>query len=397
MTSSPLTTSWSPVTTVASLQSSVSVPSDADPTWAPGGGGVGARLAAHRAADPYDDDPNSPGGMSSVRTALDCGVLPVLSLLGIVGNSLCALVFVRQRYRTVAKPLLLAFLVSDILFLLATLLVSLPCLVSKVGDEEEGRTLHLYMLPQVDVFRDVSSRVTVMLTLAIGVERCVAVTRPLKLRGVCSIPRTRSAVLLVFLLVLALKAPAFFRYDVTRRPSSADNENVTAVQLHRTRFYVENTNALEFYLDYFLLVILQGLPLLSVAVCFVIVLVSLKRKLQCAYPKTVAQFGAFARARGGKGRDRYTEKEHADLVLEERKLTRALLAVLLLCVLSELPYLVTEAMHVMRPEDQSSSFLVARDVSRLICVLNAALHFPVFMALYKPFSVTCKTLVGMCN
>lgn len=329
--------------------------------------------------------------MSDIGTVLDCGVIPALSVLGMIGNILCVVVFLKQRYRTVAKPLLLAFCASDILFLLASLLVSLPCLVKKMN-EEDGKMLHVYMLPQVDVFRGVMSRITVMMTLAIGVERCVALTRPLKLRGVCSIARTRTAVLIIFLSVLALKAPAFFRYDVKHQVT----DNVTTVRLHKTGFYVNNSNALDFYLDYFLLVFLQGLPLVSIIVCFIIALVSLKRRLQCAYPKTIAQFGAFDRARG-RGPDKYTEKEHADLVLEERKLTRALLVILFLCIVSELPYLVTEAIHVTNPDLRSSSFLVARDVSRLLGVLNSAINFVVFMGLYKHFSVTCKTIVGLCN
>ncbi|KAL8590127.1 hypothetical protein ACOMHN_010322 [Nucella lapillus] len=383
---------WTSVTTAESLSSLTIASSQTQWTakHGPGSGITGHATPPNPSSSGSVGNPDSVG-MSDIGTALDCGVIPALCVLGVVGNSLCVVVFVKQRYRTVAKPLLLAFCASHLLFLLASLLVSVPCIVRKI-DREEGRVLRVYMTPQVDVLRDVMSRITVILTLAIGVERCVALTRPLKLRGMCSIPRTRTAVLVTYLCVLALKAPAFFRYDVKHHVI----DNVTTVKLHRTRFYVENSAALEFYLDYFLLVLLQGLPLVSITACFVIVLVSLKRRLQCAYPKTITQVGAFDRARG-RGQERYAEKEHADLVLEERKLTRALLAILCLCMASELPYLVTQAIHVINPDLQSSSFLVARDVSRLLGVLNSAINFVVFMGLYKHFYVTCKTIIGLCN
>lgn len=342
-----------------------------------------------------------------LRTALDCGVFPALSLLGLAGNCLCVAVFLRQRYHSVAKPLLLALCASDVLFLLCTLLLSLPCLVRR-ADAESGRVLHVSLAPQVGVLGEVSSRVRAVLMLAVGVERSVAVTRPLKLRAVCTVPRTRSAVLAAFLCVLALQAPAFFRYDAKPGVSPAGggggggdgsgsegDSNVTRLQLQRTTFYLDNKHALDFYCDYFLLVILRGLPFVSTCVCFGIVLVSLKRRLQCALPRT-PRFGAFARAKGA-GQRREAESEHGDLVLEERKLTRALLAVILLRLGSELAGLVTESYHVIRPDIQSSAFLVARDVSHLLCVLTSAINFIVFMKFYKHFYVTFRKLVGVCH
>lgn len=325
-----------------------------------------------------------------VGTALDCGVIPTLSLLGVVGNCLCVAVFLRQRYHSVAKPLLLALCASDVLFLLCALLVSLPCIVRKV-DAESGHALRVTMTPQVGVLSDVMRRMTVAMTLAIGVERSVAVTRPFKLRALCTVPRTRSAVLAICLFVLALQAPAFFRYDVRRDVRG----NVTRPELHRTRFYLDNERALDFYFDYFLLVMLRGLPFVSTCVCFGVVLFSLKRRLQCACPRTPKN-GAFARAKGA-GQRREVESGHGDLVLEERKLTKALLAVILLRVVSELSGLVTQSIHVIRPDMQSSSFLVAREVSSFLSVLTSAINFLVFMKFYKHFYVTFRKLIGTCN
>lgn len=329
--------------------------------------------------------------MTHIKTVLNCGVIPILSVLGVLGNCLCVVVFRKQRYHSVAKPLLLAFCVSDILFLLATFLVNLPCIVREI-DREAGHVFYVSMMPQVDVLRDVMSRVTVVMTLAIGVERCVAVTRPIKLRALCSVPRTRTAVLLIFFFVLALKSPAFFHYDVRRHVIQG---NVTRLELHVTSFYLDNKHVQDFYFEYFLLVMLRALPFISTCVCFGVVLVSLKRRLQCACPRTPT-FGAFTRAKGVPQK-RDTEVDHGDLMLEERKLTKALLAVLLLDVVCELPGLVTEVYHVIRPDVQSSSFAVARDVSRLLNVFNSAINFVVFMKLYKHFSVTFKTIAGLCN
>ena len=344
-----------------------------------------------------DADPDEPSELfmdyeetSRVRAVLDCGVIPALSLLGVAGNCLCLAVFLRQRYHSVAKPLLLALCASDALFLLCALLLSLPCIVKEV-DAESGRALRVSTTPQVAVLRDVMSRVTALMTLAVGVERSVAVTRPFKLRALCTVPRTRSAVLAIFLLVLVLQAPAFFLYDA--RPHSAGN--ATRPEVYRTSFYHDNEHALDVYFDYVLLAALRGLPVVCTCVCFGVVLVSLKRRLQCACPRT-PKFGAFARAKGT-GQRREVETENGDLVLEERKLTRALLAVILLRVVSELAGLVTQLIHAIGPDIQSSSFLVARDVSSLLSVLTSAINFILFMRFYKHFYVTFRKLLCTCN
>ena len=349
-------------------------------------------------ASPAEGDDDGGVKMTTVKTAFNCGVVPALSVLGVAGNCLCVLVFLRQRYHSVAKPLLLALCVSNVLFLLCSFLVSLPCLVGRV-DKERGRALHVHLVPQVDVFREVMSRVTVVLTLAMGVERSVAVTRPLKLRGLCTVPRTRTAVLAVFLTVFALQAPAFFRHDV-RRHVTPDNVTTgttisSSVELVHTSFYLDNRRILDIYFDYFLLAALRALPIVAIVVCFCIVLFFLKRRLQSACPKAV-KFGAFARAKG-KRSENQSETEHADLVLEERKLTRALLVVLWLCAVFELPALVTKVFGIVRPGVHSFPLSLACEVSVVLCVVNSAVSFVVFMVLYKNFAVTFKMLAGLCN
>lgn len=332
----------------------------------------------------------------ALKLALDCGVIPLSALLGALGNVLCVVVFLRQRYRSVSKPLLLGLCASDFLLLLSAFLTSIPCLVKHVDSLERGAELQAVMTPQVAVFRDIMSRMTVLLTLAIGVERSVAVTRPLKLRAVCTVPRTRTVVILVFVAVFALQAPAFFRYDVGRDVTLPSN--VTRLTVQMTAFYRQNQRVVDFYFDYLLLVLLRGLPLVSMFVCFCIILVSLMRRLQSACPK-VPKVGAFARAaKAGQGRrespssSAAESSEHGDLLLEEKKLTRALLVVILLCLLSEIPAFVMEVLLVMHETTQPASpFLVCR----LLYVLNSALNFPLFMITYKHFSVTFKTVIGM--
>nr|KAG5713508.1 hypothetical protein BaRGS_025056 [Batillaria attramentaria] len=281
--------------------------------------------------DQTDNVSVSGGAIAELDTVINCGLIPALVVLGVIGNCLCVAVLVKQRYHSVAKPLLLALCVSGVLFLLCALLVVLSKIAARF-DTESGRVLEVVMTPQVAVLRDVIGRVTVVMTLAIGVERSVTMTRHFKMKALCTVPRTRSVVLAVYIIVFALMAPLFFRYDVIEHRVLPDN--VTRLKLRRTTFYLDNRIAMDFYTDFLLPAFLRLLPFVSMCVCFTVIVVSFKRRLQCRTGhQQTPRTGAFARARGGAGHENRDESAHADLALEERKLTRALLVVLLICIL----------------------------------------------------------------
>lgn len=332
---------------------------------------------------------------SDLSLVLDCGLLPALAMVGVAGNCLCAVVFLRQRYRPVAAPLLLALCFSDTGFLLCTLLVRLSCLVGKV-DRRTGAMLHVIMAPQVDVLREVMAHVTVLLTLAIGMERCVAVTRPFKLRALCMAARIRTVVLTLYGAALGSLTPAFFQHRVTAR--TEPDLNVTVYSLRETTFYRHNHAVLDFYLHFLLPLLLRVLPFLGTWVCLVIILVSIRRRLRL---RTRPSPPHHHRARVTSS-ERVDTADNGDLVLEERNITKACMVLLFTYAVCELPGLAVRILVMLRPHLQKNPHDdrvvgIVQDVACLSEVINSAINFFVFLMTSKHFCVTFGKLTAMCR
>lgn len=144
--------------------------------------------------------------------------LPVIFLLGIIGNILNIMIFVKGRFRHTLDEIercaatgLIALAVSDLLFCV----VGLPApLLSR---HNGSQTLQLiafyyktYQTPLVNVFLFSST----WLIVAISVERYLAVCHPIRARWRIRVWKTAVVDVIVYILSAVLNIPGFFKYEV---------------------------------------------------------------------------------------------------------------------------------------------------------------------------------------
>ncbi|GFR65608.1 FMRFamide receptor [Elysia marginata] len=111
---------------------------------------------------------------------VNCYFIPIVCPFGLMGNifSLVVLLCLHKGNNS-TNVLLVALTVSDLGYVITTLMRKLSCVVSKI-DPERGWWLNIIFLPQVYMFNRVFNHVTSFTTMVISIERFVAVVWPFK-------------------------------------------------------------------------------------------------------------------------------------------------------------------------------------------------------------------------
>ncbi|XP_025083357.1 nociceptin receptor-like [Pomacea canaliculata] len=158
-------------------------------------------------------------------------IYPILCISGITGNTLSLIVLSHRDMATSTNVYLFALGVSDTLKLLNDLLYFIMLVIS-LNDPPAAETMMVNVYPYAHYFFTVAVCVTAWLTVAVAMDRFVAVCHPSRSKALCTIARARSVSVTIFVGMLLLSVPSAFRY---RMQAVHDRQqNVTCMEIVTT-------------------------------------------------------------------------------------------------------------------------------------------------------------------
>ena len=195
-------------------------------------------------------------------------LIPLVCLLGIIGNIFSLVVLFNQRMRNQTNSILAALCVSDIFFLIHCLIFT-GLNFYKKANPIDGEKLRAYVYPIFGVYGSVvTARITSSLTTLLCIERFVAVFLPMQARNICSKRNTRLAIIGIFVITLVSFIPFLMKYHAV---SNEVGENLTFTSMNTTSFYENNLNFYKVY-GTVLNIIFRFAPLVIIPILNIIVI-----------------------------------------------------------------------------------------------------------------------------
>lgn len=202
-------------------------------------------------------------------------LVPLVVVVGLVGNAATIVVLTRRRMRSSTNVYLTALAVSDLLYLLAVFLLSLQHYPGP-GDMQPGfYEFYWKSFPFILWLADSMTSTSIWLTVAFTVERYIAVCHPMRGRLLCTEQRARRAVLMVWSFCVAATSTVPWEHTVVLHHDGLGRECVLLGSSEFGDNYVYRTVYYWFTATAFMIV-----PLLLLAVfnCFLINAVRQSRK-----------------------------------------------------------------------------------------------------------------------
>lgn len=309
--------------------------------------------------------------LDSIKFAFGMIIIPLLSLFGTIGNILSLIVLFQQHMRS-GTNFILAFLsISDLLFLLHSLLFS-GINIQIYLDPFHGKNIRNIMYPVFGAYGSlVTARITSWLTALLSVERFIAVHFPMRVRRLCSKKHTIIAISIIYIVTILMFLPYALKYKVVQKTK----QNKTYSVLLKSDF-----GSVDFYDAYgiFMNVVFRFLPIL--------VLIVLNSLIIYVVKKTWTRRQGMTSNAAQSGKHGCSEQTH---------ITTMLMVVTFLFAACILPGAINSTVtHIWA---DYSKFGKARNLKECISyityffeTLNSSVNFLLYMALSRKFCVTYK-------
>ncbi|KAH3877072.1 probable G-protein coupled receptor B0563.6 [Dreissena polymorpha] len=317
---------------------------------------------------------NNPQNIISKKTAdsitdsLQCYVLPILTVIGILGNICSLIVLFQKKLRTSTTTMILIGLAfSDTCFLATNMVRKSSCIIShydKLLSEIVSNTTFYYM----HYLKTAFSRVSTFLVVLISLERVIAVGLPLKAKTLITKRRILAGVIACYVIAfggLAAYPPQYTYTFVGKRPFIA-----------YTDFAKNNVESLKIYNDYFLPIGFRHIPVVIVFLLNTVIIVLVHRS---------NRFQKTASVQDSKRKD------------DQKKITRMLLTVDIVYLICLLPGDIFLRCSIEIPEfqyfrSQHNLFLAISDITLLFEMINSCINFVIYMVLNRNFYDTYMRL-----
>ncbi|XP_021349447.1 probable G-protein coupled receptor B0563.6 [Mizuhopecten yessoensis] len=166
---------------------------------------------------PATDEFISQDSLRSLKFAFGMIIIPLLSLFGAIGNILSLVVLFQQRMRSATNFILAALSVSDLLFLMHSLLFS-GINIQIYLNPFKGKNVRNIMYPLFGAYGSlVTARITSWLTALLSMERFIAVHFPMKAKRFCSKKHTLIGIFLICIFTIILFLPYALKYKVIEK------------------------------------------------------------------------------------------------------------------------------------------------------------------------------------
>ncbi|KAK0047221.1 neuropeptide FF receptor 2 [Biomphalaria pfeifferi] len=182
--------------------------------------------------------------LTQVDIVLNCFLIHLLSLLGIVTNILNIIVLSKHSFQETTNILLLSLSVCDLLCSLFQPVRKVHCIAERFHPVfgltlKSFTTVYFFLLP--DIFVSVS----ILHTAVISAERLVAVCFPLHVSRIFTPCRVKWTILFIYVFSIGLLSPALFISEFTW---VYDNSyNTTRGSVAMSRFYADHFRVLNEY------------------------------------------------------------------------------------------------------------------------------------------------------
>lgn len=154
----------------------------------------------------------------STRFWIQRVAVPLLAIVGFLGNAVTIFIMTRRRMRSTTNLYLAALALVDMLYLLLTFLLGLSHY-----PQATKREYYVYwrVRPFLMMATDACSNTSVWLTVAFTIERFIAVKYPMRGKVWCTEERAKLFIAAVFAAGLVFSLPVPFEWQVVERPPPA--------------------------------------------------------------------------------------------------------------------------------------------------------------------------------
>ncbi|CAL1536279.1 unnamed protein product, partial [Lymnaea stagnalis] len=198
---------------------------------------------------------------------------PILSVLGIVGNTVNMIVLCRHGFKETTNIILVSLALNDFCYSVLNPICRLKRVIVYLDlplSVTFTTFINIYVYPVVDVFVGLSF----LHVTAIAVERFVAVFFPFYVSRVFTPYRVKVMLTFLYVYTAGFIAPLFF--NSTYEWFYDTGYNVTVARLINTRFYLDNYGTFNLYLGVLLNNLFSTFTLAIIIVCSVAIIVKLK-------------------------------------------------------------------------------------------------------------------------
>ncbi|XP_045139070.1 FMRFamide receptor-like isoform X2 [Portunus trituberculatus] len=295
-------------------------------------------------------------------------LVPLVLVVGVVGNSVTIIVLTRRQMRSSTNFYLTALAISDLLYLVFIFSLSIR---HHPGMNQPHHWLYWHYFRYALWLTDASSSTSIWLTVTFTIERYIAVCHPIKGKVICTESRALRVIVAVFVLCFTLTATTPHEWVILMNTDPDSGQSHLA--LAYSSLGSNTTYKKVFYWFTAVMFILLPLVLLAVFNSFLIHIVKQSRATRRTMTNTASE------------RDSHSQSQ-------ENKITIMLIAVVLLALLCQLPVavlLLYQSFYESKPSSTSYYIeLGLGNIFNLLAAINAACNFVLYCAMSDKYRRT---------
>lgn len=311
-----------------------------------------------------------------IEEIISCGFLPLVFLVGLVGNVLSLVVLVHQGTRKTANLLLVGVTVTDLLYIVTSFAFEMECLLRRFDPvfaiRMEVLTRYYLYFPAYII-----CRISALFICLVALERYIVIQFPFKANTLITTKRVMVSMVVTYLAGFALGGCLLNIYEVDGTFNVA--LNATVLKLSFSQYAYENFETLVLYTDVFLALVFRFLPVCFVLFCTCSILRVLKKNQSI--------------------RNEMTGSTDAKREEEQRKITKMLLSICILFIVCTIPGIVSQIARLIFGNEgfadvgryENISAVVA-SVVFLLSLVNSSVNFVLYIATSKKLSAAFRKL-----
>lgn len=139
-------------------------------------------------------------------------LFPVICTLGITGNILTFMVFIKIKPRSSTTVFLSTLAISDTIKLLCDILYFVVVYLEKIGFTKISHNVYVNLYPYAHYILNFSLCNTAWLTVAVAIERYIFMKWPERVRSICTVTRATITCCIIWLCSMLVAVPFLLRY-----------------------------------------------------------------------------------------------------------------------------------------------------------------------------------------
>ncbi|XP_060070144.1 FMRFamide receptor-like [Ylistrum balloti] len=313
--------------------------------------------------------------MDILNKIILCGIMPPMCVFGVVGNILALVILIRNKPNRSTTIALIAIAIADLAFITTTI-VNVVSLTIKTFYPEKARDISMKLIIPFSVYLSpLPGRISNLLVTLISLERLVAVTKPLKVKQICTKKMMLALSIVLPLSVAVLTGPKLWLYEV--KELTLPDGNVTKIiglgfigrqkKLFEVYYIVSET-------------LLRFVPMVLIILSNIIIIF-----VTCIHAKWRRQKQGYAVGKQSSG--------------DERQITKTLLTITCIFVVCLLPSTVSRLMILFDPTSSFNKY--SSNVHTLLTLLglitetvNSSINFVIYVTMNSAYRRQLYLLCG---